>query len=366
MTLGWKLIIGVTMALALLFGFLDPLWPDAAISFKRLHVFLFNLVSGGMIIVFFSERRGTLTAKSKLYFLLTMAYALSAAARLYPLTLALSVPLLALLEVVRIRRFSFFPTDFFSREVPVSDKFHHAAHLCLSMAVAFASLVILNNEYLQLVAYRKLTLDVFFLGYSFPLSLVTMSVMFHFMTERRNALVSVLEEVAFWAVNLGVITFFVFIIFEVFVLEITAALTLFLTVCMIFYLFVRTAPSIQQKTFLVSGMSFLLLTGLTGVFYIVLYFFPEHQGLKPGLLTMHAMVSLYGWNLSGLIIIVRWHDFPIMLRTVVPLVLHWSIVVLLAPLGKYLPAFALVAVPAYALLLGLTFVSRGTPGEAAA
>jgi len=361
MTPAWKLLLGSTMSVALLFGFLDPVWPDAAISFKRLHVFLFNLVSGGTLIVYFSEGRGTLTRRAKLHYGLSMLYALSAAAGYYLVTLIISVPMLALLESVRVQRFSLFPIDFFRREVSTSAKFHHASHLCLSLGVLIASLVIINNEYCPLASYEKLTLDVFFLGYSFPLSLITMSIMFHFMTERKTAIVSALEDAAFWIVNLGVIIFFVFIILGMFVLEIAAATTLFLTVCMIFGLFVRTAPAIQQKTFLVSGMTFLLLTGLTGVLYILVYFMPELEPHKDELLTLHAMVSLYGWNLSGLIIVIRWRDFPIKLNTFVPLVLHWSIVLVLAPVGKYLPILGVVAVPAYAILLGLVFVSRGAP-----
>jgi hypothetical protein len=360
-----KLTIAATMSLALLFGFLDAFWPEAFFSCKRLHIFLFNLLSGGVLIIHYSEGKQDLGKKAAAYYLLSLGYALSAAARLYAVALALSLPLFALVESVRIRRFSLFPLGFFRRAERVCEKFHQASLLCLSLGIAIASLVILNNEYFHLVAYPKLTLDVFFLGYSFPISLITMSLMFSFMPEERSPTVRLIMEMCFWIVNLGVITFFVFIIFEMPVPEIAVATTLFLAVCVIYYLFVKTAPAVQQKTFLLSGMTFLLLTALTGIFYILHYYFPALAGYRRHLLELHAMVSLYGWNLSGLIIIMRRNDFPIRLNSLLPIALHWAIVLLLAPLGKVSPAFASLALAGYVLLLGLVLMSRG-PGDEAA
>lgn len=359
-------MIAGTMSLALVFGFLDSFGPDAFVSCKRLHIFLFNLVSGGVLIIYYSQRTPDLGKRAMTYYLLSLAYALSAAARLYPLTLALSLPLFALVESVRIRRFSLFPFDFFRRDVRVCEKFHQAALLCLSLGIAIASLVILNNEYLHLISYRKLTLDVFFLGFSFPISLITMSLMFSFMPEDRSPATRLVMETCFWIVNLGVITFFAFIIFEMFVPEITVATTLFLAVGVIYYLFVKTAPAVQQKTFLLSGMTFLLLTALTGIFYILHYYFPALADYREQLLRVHAMVSLYGWNLSGLIIIMRQYDFPIRLNSLLPIALHWTIVLVLAPLGKHDPFLALLTVAAYVLLLALVLMSRGPRDESMA
>ena len=64
------------------------------------------------------------------------------------------------------------------------------------------------------------------------------------------------------------------------------------------------------------------------------------------------MVSLYGWNLSGLFIIIRWDDFPIRLNSTLAIALHWGIVLALAPLGRFvLPVSALAMVAYVALLL---------------
>jgi hypothetical protein len=217
---------------------------------------------------------------------------------------------------------------------------------------------------LKLISYEKLAIEVFFLGYSFPVSLITMSIMFSFMTERESRLITVLKEVGFWSVNLGVIVFFVLIIFELGIPEMVAATTLFFAVWMIFFLFLATAPNVQQKTFLVSGMVFLLFTALTGIFYILPYFYPSLGQYREPSLVLHAMVSLYGWNLSGLFIIMRWSDFPIQLNSALAISLHWCIVLVLAPLGKYIILVAVLAMLAYVALLGIVLAGGAHQKEA--
>ena len=350
-----RILFGVVMTLALLFGFFHVIWPGASCSFERLHIFGFNLLTGGSLILYHSQRRGVLTRRVKTYFVLALLYALFAASRSYIPALILSVPLFLMVESVRIQRFSLFPIDFF-RRAPVSEKFNQASLLCLSIGILFASLVILNNEYFHLVYYQKLTIEVFFLGYSFPVSLITMSIMFSFMTEREGRLVTVLKEIGFWSVNLGVIIFFALIIFELGIPEMVVATTLFFAVWMIFFLFLTTAPNVQQKTFLVSGMVFLLFTALTGIFYILPYFYPSLAPYREPSLVLHAMVSLYGWNLSGLFIILRWNDFPIQLNSVLAIALHWCIVLVLAPLGILLAPVGNYALPVSALAM-VAFVS---------
>jgi hypothetical protein len=73
------------------------------------------------------------------------------------------------------------------------------------------------------------------------------------------------------------------------------------------------------------------------------------------------MVSLYGWNLSGLFIIMRWGHFPIRLKATLAIALHWAIVLVLAPLGKYLLPVAVLAMLAYVSLLGV--VLAGDPHQ---
>jgi hypothetical protein len=365
-----RLLFGTVLTLALLFGFLQVLWPETLCSFERLHIFGFNLLTGGSLILYHTQGRGVLTRRVKTYFALALLYALFAAFKSYVPALILSVPLFLTVESVRVQRFSLLPLDFF-RRVPVGEKFNQASLLCLSIGILVASLVILNNEYWNLVHYEKLTIEVFFLGYSFPVSLITMSIMFSFMTEREGRLITALKEIGFWSVNLGVIVFFAMIIFELDIPEMMVATTLFFVVWMIFFLFLATAPNVQQKTFLVSGMVFLLFTALTGIFYILPYFYPSLEPYRTPSLVVHAMVSLYGWNLSGLFIIMRWGQFPIRLRAALAIALHWAIVLVLAPLGillapksEYALPVSILAVVAYVLLLGIVLAGDSQRMEA--
>jgi len=47
-----KILLGVVMTLSLLCGFLHEIWPNAPLSFKRLHIFGFNLLTGGSLILY--------------------------------------------------------------------------------------------------------------------------------------------------------------------------------------------------------------------------------------------------------------------------------------------------------------------------
>jgi hypothetical protein len=358
-----KILLGVVMTLSLLSGFLHEIWPNAPLSFKRLHVFGFNLLTGGSLILYHVVGQGVFTPRLVAYFALALLYALFAAANWYVPALLLSLPLFLLVESVRVGRYSLFPVDFF-RRASVSEKFEQASLLCLSIGIVFASLVILNNEYLRLIHYEKLTIEVFFLGYSFPVSLITMAIMFSFMTGRESRFLTVLKELSFWLVNLGVIVFFVLIILDLTIPVILIATILFVTVWMIFFLFVATAPNVQQKTFLVSGMVFLLFTALTGILYVATYLYPALDEYRELLLVLHAMVSLYGWNLSGLFIIIRWDDFPIRLNSRLAITLHWGIVLVAAPLGKYVLPVSVLAVAAYVALL-LVVLAGGANRERA-
>ena len=76
------------------------------------------------------------------------------------------------------------------------------------------------------------------------------------------------------------------------------------------------------------------------------------------------MVSLYGWNLSGLFIIMRWDDFPIRLNSALAISLHWSIVLVLAPLGKYVLPVSALAVAAYVGLLLIVLAGGANQREA--
>ena len=57
----------------------------------------------------------------------------------------------------------------------------------------------------------------------------------------------------------------------------------------------------------------------------------------------------------------RQKDFPIRLNSAMTVTLHWLIVLLLAPIGKYQPVVAVLALGVYVTLLSIVFAGR--PGK---
>ncbi|MBV5317022.1 MAG: hypothetical protein JZU50_04390 [Desulfobulbaceae bacterium] len=357
----FKSILLVMMTTALACGFLHHVIPAAIHNFERLHIFLFNLCSGGTLLLYFTEGRKTLSQLTISFLVLAIAFALCAFRQWYVPAMLIPLVLAALVEKVRIDHFgSRFPRALFSAKEPVARKFHQAALLSLSLGLLFSSPVILNSVYLQWFTIEKLKLDTFFLGFSFPISLISMSVIFSLMKQEELKLTTLLKEAAFWIINLGVIVFFIFILAGMFTSQVAIATLLFLTVAFILYLYWHEGIQLQQKAFLTSGILFLLVTSITGIAYILLsfsrYYTPE---ISLPLLRLHAFTALYGWNISGLVVISRHGDFPLQLHSSKVIVLHWLTVLLLCPLGYFLPSFAVVAVLAYAWLLVRLFFNQG-------
>ena len=362
MTSRYRAFFFILMSLALFFGFLHHFFPvDTEYSFERLHIFLFNLCSGGTILLYYSVVKKFATFRVILFQALAICFAIAAFLLFYAVAIVISLILFVLVETTRIQKFSLFPVDFFKPSIPVSDKFHQAALLCLSVGLLISALVMWNNEYLKLISNPKLQLNMFFLGFSFPVSLITFSLMFSFMKEQPGKGFLLLKNAVFWIINLGVIFFFVFILVNIVLLQMMAAVTLFVTVITTFYLFQKIGTEGQQKTFLTSGMAFLLISAVSGIVYILLHYSSFYDATSSILLLrLHAFVSLYGWNLCGLTVITRFHDFPIRLQSQRIIVAHWITVAILAPLGYlYLP-IAVGTVFLYIFVLYFIFFSKGT------
>lgn len=354
-----KTTLAVLMSIALIFGFLHLFFPSVKYNFERLHVFLFNLVSGGTILIYFTQKQKQLTKVAFLFSALALMYALFAFFEIYIPAMVISLFLAAIVESVRIKEFSVFPSGFFFKEEPVYRKFHQAALLCLSLGLVISCCVTLNNEYLKLISMPKLKLDTFFLGFSFPLSLITMSLIFSLMEEENLPIVHILKEIGFWTVNLGVIIFFLFIIFEKLIPQVIVTLMLFSAVIMILFLYIRLGATLQQKNFLTSGIGFLVVTAITGILYIIFELSPSYSPENyKWLLKLHSFASLYGWNLCGLSVICRYNDFPIQLHSRSVIGFHWITVLLIAPIGNYSRAFAVLGTICYAIVLGIILFSR--------
>jgi len=359
MKTGFKTIIILLMSIALAFGFFHLFVPGFRYNFERLHVFLFNLCCGGTIILYHTEKKKELSLTGLLFLLLSLSYAVLAFTMTYIPAMIISLVLAGIVEKIRISHFSAFPTAFF-RKTDVAEKFHQASLLCLSIGLVLSCLVTLNNEYLQIITMPKLRLDTFFLGFSFPVSLITMSLIFDLMKKTGDRPVLVMKEIGFWSVNLGVIVFFLFIIFETLLPQVLVTSILFLTVIMIFMLYKNLGKRLQQKNFLTSGMIFLLVTAVTGMLYIFFQFMPDYTPDKyKWLLKVHAFASLYGWNLCGLSIMCRYNDFPIRLHSNGIILTHWVTVMILAPLGVYYRLFAVLATISYIGILYFILFSQG-------
>ncbi|MEW6076715.1 MAG: hypothetical protein AB1724_02765 [Thermodesulfobacteriota bacterium] len=361
MSVRLKAIFLVLILTALIFGFLHLFVDAAPYSFQRLHIFLFNLCAGGTIILYFTQGRGTLSVSATAFLALSLTYAVLVFFHFYLPSIIVSLLLAILVERSRIRHFSLFPIGFFRRREPVSRKFHQASLLCLSIGLVFSTAVVANNEYLKLITVPKLELDVFFLGYSFPVSLITLSVIFSFLDQADRGGVRALKEVAFWAINLGVIVFFGFILLGMFSAQIIVTIILSAAVVMTFILYYRLGENIQQKNFLSSGVCFLMVTAVSGMAYILAETLPGYtpEGYH-WLLKVHAFASLYGWNLCGLAVICRYDDFPIQLHSRELVLLHWVAALILAPAGVYSRAAAVVAVAAFAVLLYVILFAKRT------
>ena len=359
MSIRLRLLFTVLMITALFFGFLHLFIPDFPYNFERLHVFLFNLCCGGTLIIFYTEQKDELSAKGILFLILAICYAILAFLHRYIPAMILSLILAGIVETVRIKKYSVFPIGFFTKD-DVSAKFHQASLLCLSIGLVMSCLVIWNNEYLKLISMPKLQLDTFFLGFSFPVSLITMSLIFALMENDHHQPFSLMKEIGFWNVNLGVIIFFVFIIFEKLMPQVFVTSILFFTVFMIFLLYRKLGKKLQQKNFLTSGMIFLLVTAVTGILYIFLQFTSDYSSVKyKWLLRVHAFAALYGWNLCGLSIICRYNDFPIRLHSNSIIALHWITVLILAPFGIYYRPLAVLATVCYMYIIYILLFSRG-------
>ncbi len=353
-----KLLFSILMITALVFGFIHIYFPMEEYSFERLHIFLFNLCTGGTILLYYTQGRTSVSKTVQAFFIFSLGYALSAFFNLYEITLLVSIILFVLVEAVRIQTFSLIPIDFFTLRVSVSEKFHQASLLCLSIGIAMASVVILNNEYFNWVSMNKLTLNTFFLGYSFPLSLITLSLVFGMLRKIEGSTSKVLMETCFWTITVGVIVFFLFILFEKFIPQIFVTAALFLAVVTVFFLYAKFADKMQQKLFLTSGIGFLIVTAITGIAYIFFQMSPSYDSEKTKwLLHMHVFASLYGWNLCGLSVICRFKDFPIKLHSPTVILVHWLTAIVLAPMGVFYGQFAILAILSYAFITLTLFFS---------
>lgn len=349
-----KAILFASMSSAFIFGFMDHY---VNMNFERLHIFLFNLTSGGFTILYLTGRKGIPGKKVLAFYMLSILYAFLAFMKIYIPAALIAVMLAVIVESYRREIFPFFPLIFFKTRSSTSEKFHNASLICLVIGLLLSSFVILNDTWLKLFYFEKLTLDVFFLGFSFPVSLITMSIIFGIIEKTDSYPVLLLEHLFFWFICGGVIVFFLFIIAQSFAGEVFISSFLFATVLCIFIMFFKYGKRMQQKYFLVSAIYFLLFTAITGILYIIIPRTGSYEFYGRIILRMHAFYSLYGWNLTGMMVILRWEDFPIALNTRKAIFFHWGVILILAPFAKFYPVLIIPAVTSYIIFLWVFFFS---------
>ncbi len=361
----FKIILWIIMTTAMACGFLHHLIAPAIMNFERLHIFLFNLCSGGTLLIYFTEAQPQLSIRARLFLVLALTFAICAFLGWYAPTLIIPLLLAAIIEWVRVRHFGeWIPTALFTTGESTSRKFHQAVLLCLSLGLVTSSVAICNSQFSHWFVLEKLKLDTYFLGFSFPVSLISMSVIFALMKNHDEPPFALLKELSFWVINLGVIVFFLFILAGWFMPQVAISAVLFVSVALVLFLYWRHGIRLQQKAFLTSGILFLLVTSITGIVYILLAFSPAYDPAeKLPLLRMHAFTALYGWNLSGMAVISRHGDFPIRLHSQQVIILHWLTVFILCPLGYFFPVAAVVAVLCYGWLLAILLFSQGLVDE---
>ena len=106
-----RIFILALMVLAFMFGFADQVWDR---NFERLHIFLFNLCAGGFIILCHTENEARPSTRCYTFLVLSLVYAVSAFLQLYTIAALLSFSLGLLVELIRVRSFSFIPSDLFN------------------------------------------------------------------------------------------------------------------------------------------------------------------------------------------------------------------------------------------------------------
>jgi hypothetical protein len=364
-----KAILWILMTAGFIFGYAGLVFPGqtailetprpGTLQFQRLHIFLFNLVCGGTLLLHFTLADQRVSWREWLFLVAALTFSVLAFLNQYLAAALLAIILSIIVESVRVKTFSAFPIDLFQLKIPLYRRFHHAALLCLSLGLLISAGVIFDNLYFHLLKLPLLLLDDFFLGFSFPLSLITFSIIFALTRGDTRKWVRAARESSFWIVTVGVIVFFVVILLGIVVAELALSMLLLLDVILIFYLFrLDLADRGEPGGFLTSGMLFLVLTGITGVLLVVWgVVTPKDSPSWNLLLQTHAYLSLYGWNLAGFTVIVHQHDFPLRLNDLVIILLHWVTITLLAPLGSLHLIFALAAIPAFITLTGLILFS---------
>ena len=198
-------------------------------------------------------------------------------------------------------------------------------------------------------------MHVFFLGFSFPISLSIFSTVFKRIESTGRHYPRIFGEFCFWGLNLGVISFFFFIIFEIYPLQMVAALALFGATILTIIMHVTRSERGDEWLMLSSAFGFLILGSLTGIFY-VLILWKSAAYTSGGFMSLHSAATIFGWNLTWILVTSRHKKLPLVVGTGKLVVMHWAFVLLIPP-ARTDATFSVIATIACLALLGLFFFS---------
>lgn len=352
------------MIVSFIMGFFQPDAIHQNFNAHRIHVFLFNLCSGGLLILRYSVPGGKKIVPW-LFLIISLIFTISAAMSQYHFAIASAVACAVIVEKVRFARFPFLPLDFFRRDIPVSAKFHHAALLCLSIAL-FASAFSMAALLCGIALPPKMTVDIFFLGFSFPVSLITMSLLFANIPNSHKKPESIINRFVFWAVNLGVIVFFVFILAERAYPQVIIAASLLVPVGFMFYRFITAYTRDGSFQIIFGGMIFLLISALSGIAYIMAKYLITGTSphIQKYILEFHRYASLYGWNQAGMLLLLGKTGFHLNRISPMAISLHWTAVLVFAPCAIFCRLWGLPASLLYMAFLAIVFRKSGNDSSA--
>ncbi|MBW1616742.1 MAG: hypothetical protein JRJ49_09475 [Deltaproteobacteria bacterium] len=152
----FKIIITALMVIGFAAGFCNALYPQiTAYDIERIHIFFFNLCCGGTIILHYTQATNKTCYKTGAFFLLSVVFSVTAFLNLYIISIIILLILAFITETVRIKKFSFFPFQFFQSNVPTAKKIHQASLLCLSIGLILSVLAIINQQYYQIINSNK-------------------------------------------------------------------------------------------------------------------------------------------------------------------------------------------------------------------
>jgi hypothetical protein len=117
MTPRLKMLLWCLMTAGFIFGYAGLVLPNQtailetprpdSYQFQRLHIFLFNLVSGGTVLLCFTQGQQKSSRRLRVYIVGSLIFSLVAFLNLYAISIALAVMLALVVESVRIEKLRF-------------------------------------------------------------------------------------------------------------------------------------------------------------------------------------------------------------------------------------------------------------------